>query len=172
VMSKLNVMSVLKTGAIASVLALSGLAAQAAMPDHPGGPHGGPRGGHGGPDMMMLSGHALDMVDATDAQRAQIKTIMQSAFADLKGQRDAGRKLHEQAAALFAATNIDAAAIEALRVQGQQLREQASKRMSQAMIEAARVLTPEQRTKLAEKMKARQARMAEHMKDRAAKGGK
>ena len=40
--------------------------------------------------------------------------------------------------------------------------------MSQAMIEAARVLTPEQRAKFAEKMKKRQARMTEHMNDRAA----
>ena len=37
--------------------------------------------------------------------------------------------------------------------------------------EAARVLTPEQRAKFAEKMKKRQARMMEYMKDRAAKQG-
>jgi Spy/CpxP family protein refolding chaperone len=162
--SKLNLIQVLKTGAIASALAFSGLAAQAQ--GHPG--HDGFRGHEGAG--MMIGEHMLDAADATDAQRAQIKTIMEAARADLKNQREAGRKLHEQALALFAAPNIDAAAIEALRVQGQQLKEQASKRMSQAMIEAARVLTPEQRAKLAEKMKKRQARMAEHMRERAASG--
>lgn len=40
------------------------------------------------------------------------------------------------------------------------LHETASKRMSQASIDAARVLTPEQRAKIAEIMKKRQARMA------------
>lgn len=166
-MSKLNLTRVLKTGAIASVFALSGLAAHA---QGPGGPHGR---GPGGPGMM--GGHVeqmLDAVDATDAQRAQIKKIMDAARADLKGQMEAGRKQHEQGLTLLAAPVIDAAAIEQLRQQGQAQREIASKRMSLAMIDAARVLTPEQRAKFAEKMKKREARMAERMKDRADKPAK
>lgn len=155
-MSKPKLTQVLKTGAVAAVLALSGLAAQAQ-----GFHHGGHRG-HGGP-MAMLSEHALDLVDATDAQRAQIKQIMAAAHNDLKAQHEAARKLHEQGLALFAAPNIDAVAIESLRQQGQAAREAASKRMSQALIDAARVLTPEQRAKLVEKMKKRHARMAERM---------
>lgn len=160
-MSKLIVMRALTTTALAGVLALSGFAAQAQG-------HGGP-GERGGRDMM--GGHVehmLEVVDATDAQRAQIKQIMQAARADLKGQMEAGRKLRAQTMALYAAPNIDAAAIETLRQQAQGLREVASKRMSQAMVEAARVLTPEQRAAFAEKMKKRQTRMMEHMKDRAA----
>jgi Spy/CpxP family protein refolding chaperone len=158
-MSKLNVMRTLTTTAVAGLLALSGFAALAQD-----------RGHHHGPAMM--EGHVermLESVDASDAQRAQIKQIMQAARADLKGQMDAGRKLQEQTLALYAAPNIDAAAIETQRQQAQAQREVASKRMSQAMIEAARVLTPEQRAKFAEKMKKRQSRMMEHMKDRAAK---
>ena len=123
---------------------------------------------------VMMGGHMehmLEAVDATDAQRAQIKQIMQAARADLKGQMDAGRKLHEQGLALFTAPNIDAVAIEAVRQQAQAQREVASKRMSQAMIDAARVLTPEQRAKFAEKMKKRQARMMEHMQERMSKPG-
>lgn len=158
-MSKPNLTHVLKTGAIAAALALSGFAAQAHA--HGGG-HGGhgPRGGHA---MMMLSEHALDLVDATDAQRAQIRQIMKTAREELRAQRQGSRQQHEQAMALFAAPNIDAAAIESLRQQGQAQREAASKRMSQALIDAARVLTPEQRAKLADRMKKRHARMAEHM---------
>lgn len=158
-MSKLNLTRALKAGAVASMFALSGLAAQA---QGPGGPHGR------GPGMM--DGHVeqmLDAVDATDAQRAQIKKIMDAARADLKGQMEAGRKQREQGLTLLAAPVIDAAAIEQLRQQDQAQREIASKRMSLAMIDAARVLTPEQRAKFAEKMKKREARMAERMKDRA-----
>lgn len=151
-----------KTGAAVSLLALSAIGAQAQG-------HGGGHGGHGGPDgggMTMMGERAermLESVDATDAQRAQIKQIMQAARADLKAQHLAGRKLHEQGLTLFAAPTIDAAAIEALRQQMQAQHEVSSKRMSLAMVDAARVLTPEQRAKFAERMKKRQSRMAEHM---------
>ena len=163
-MSKLNLMKLLKTGAVLSVLALSGLTAMAQG-------HGGMRGGQGGPEMMMGGRieHLLEAVDATDAQRAQIKQIMQAARTDMKAQHQAGNKMRQQGLALFAAPNIDAAAVEALRVQMQAQHEAVSKRMSQTMVEVARVLTPEQRAKFAERMKKRQARMAEQMQARPAK---
>jgi protein CpxP len=159
-MSKLTMVRVLKAGAAASLLALSGLAAHAQ--GHPA--------RHDGPGMMMEGGHVehlLAAVDATDAQRAQVKSIMQAARADLKAAFTAARDLHKQTVALYAAPAIDANAIEALRVQGQALHEQISKRMSQAMIAAANVLTPAQRAAFAAKMARHEARMAEHMKHHA-----
>ncbi|MFG6466504.1 Spy/CpxP family protein refolding chaperone [Roseateles sp. BYS87W] len=127
----------------------------------------GPGGHRGGPGMMAPGGlfgghmdHLLDAVNATDSQRSQIEAIFKAARQDLASQRDAGMKLHQQMAALYTAANIDAAAIEALRVQMSAQHEVASKRMSQASIDAARVLTPEQRAKVSEIMKKRQARMA------------
>jgi Spy/CpxP family protein refolding chaperone len=104
--------------------------------------------------------HLLDAVNATDSQRSQIDAIFKAARQDLSAQRDAGKKLHEQMLALYTATNIDAAAIEAVRVQLSAQHEAASKRLSQASIDAARVLTPEQRAKIADIIKKRQARMA------------
>ena len=160
-MSKLNMVRVLKAGAAASLLALSGLAAHAQ--GHPP--------GHGGPGMMMEGGHMehmLDAADASDQQRTQIKAIMQAAHADLKAAFASERDLHKQAMALYAAPSIDANAIEALRVQGQALHEQISKRMSQAITAAANVLTPAQRAAIAAKMAKHEARMAEHMKHRQA----
>jgi Spy/CpxP family protein refolding chaperone len=77
-------------------------------------------------------------------------------------QHDAGVKLHEQMTTLFTTTNIDAAAIESVRAQMSALHDAASKRLSQASIDVARVLTPEQRAKIAEVMKKHQARMAAH----------
>lgn len=167
-----------KALAVASVLALSGLGAMSAQAmghmdrmDRMGGGRAG-MAGHGGPEMMMGGRleHMLDMVDATDAQRAQIKQIMAAAKQDLKQQPNVGgRGLQAQRMALLTAPNVDAAAIEALRLQTSAQHEAVSKRMSQAMVDAARVLTPEQRAKLAERLKKAQARMAERQQ-KAGKG--
>ena len=157
-MKAFQIQNLLRVGTVAAALALGGVAAQA----QPGG-----HGHHGGPAMMAPGGlfgghmeHLLDLVNATDSQRSQIDAIFKAARQDLSGQRETGKKLHEQMATLYTATNVDAAAIEAVRVQMSALHEAASKRLSQASIDAARVLTPEQRTKIAELMKKRQARMA------------
>ncbi|RZJ10049.1 MAG: periplasmic heavy metal sensor [Rubrivivax sp.] len=146
----------LRIGTVAVALAVGGVAAHAEP--------GGHRGGHA---MMAPNGmfgghmkHMLDRVNATDAQRAQIDAIYKAARQDLAGQREAGIKLHEQMATLYASTNVDAVAIESVRVQMSAQHDAASKRLSQATIEAARVLTPEQRVKIAEFMKKRHERMA------------
>ena len=129
-----------------------------------------PGGGHGGPGMMgggMLSerriDHMLDGLNATDAQRTQIKQIAAVAAQDLRGQRDTRRALAERSAAIFTAPAVDAAAAEQVRQQMQALQEQSSKRMLAAMLDISRVLTPEQRAKIAERMKQRQAAMEERM---------
>lgn len=157
-MKSFQIQNLLRIGTVAAALALGGVAAQAQP---------GAGGHHGGPAMMAPGGlfgghleHMLDLVNATDSQRSQIEAIFKAARQDLSGQRDAGMKLHQQMATLYTATNIDAAAIEATRVQISAQHEAASKRLSQASIDAARVLTPEQRVKIAEVMKKRQARMA------------
>lgn len=156
-MKAFQIQNLFRIGAVATALALGGVAA------HAGG-HGGPGHHRGGPAMMaggQFGGHMLEVVNATDAQRSQIKAIFQQARQDLAGQRDSGRKLHEQLATLYTAPNIDAAAIESVRAQISAQHEAAAKRMSLASIDAARVLTPEQRAKIGETMKKRQARMAE-----------
>ncbi|RQO61966.1 hypothetical protein DBR47_05485 [Paucibacter sp. KBW04] len=162
--------SLLSKALLLGTLSLGAAMAMAQGPMAGPGEHGG-HGGRGGPGMMMMMEgghmpHMLEAAGATEAQRAQIKQIMQAAHADLKAQREAGRKLHEQGMALFTAAVIDAAAIEAHRQQMLAQHDQMSKRMTQAMTEAAKVLTPEQRAKLAEKMKKMQARRGERGMDR------
>jgi len=159
-MKAFQIQNLLRAGAVAAALVLGGVAAHA-EPGHRGGHHGGAAMmPHGGGLFAGRIEHLLDLVNATDAQRSQIDAIFKAARQDMSGQREAGRKLHEQMATLYTATNIDAAAIEAVRQQLSAHHEAASKRMSQASIEAARVLTPEQRARIAELMKKRQARMA------------
>lgn len=150
--------------ALAAALAL-GAAAVQAQPPMPR-PDGAPMMGHEGMHRGMFGHgpmrHLLHKAGASEAQRSQIEAIFKAAHDDLAGQRDAGRKLHEQMRALFAAPTIDAAAIEALRQRMSARHEAESKRMSQALIDAARVLTPEQRAKIAEAMQKRGARMSDH----------
>lgn len=124
----------------------------------PGGPHGGH---HGGPMMggMMMGERMLDAVNATPEQRTQVKQIMDAARTDLQAQREAGRALHEQMRQLFAQPTVDARAAETLRLQALAQHDAASKRMMQAMLEVSRVLTPEQRARLAELGARRHANM-------------
>jgi periplasmic protein CpxP/Spy len=133
-----------------------------------------PRGpGSEGPGMMMFGGppermahmidRMLDGLDATDAQRSQIKQIAMSAAADVKAQRDAGRGLSEQAMQIFAAPNVDPTAAESVRQQMLAQHDQVSKRMLQAMLDAAKVLTPDQRAKMSARMKQRQAERDDRM---------
>jgi periplasmic protein CpxP/Spy len=130
----------------------------------PGG-HGG-HGGHG----MMMGGRGLermlDSVNASAEQRTQIKAIAERAKADLQGQRDAGKGTRQQMMALFTQPVVDANAVEALRAQQMQRHDQASRRMTQAMVEVSRVLSPEQRKQLAERMAKRGEMMERHMRER------
>lgn len=154
-------------------IALAGGASLTAFagPDGGGYAHGhhGPGGHHGGPGFMGGGRHMdrlLEEVGATDAQRTQIRQIWQSAAADLKARREAVRALREQQMQLFTQPTVDADAVEALRQKLLAEHDTRSKRISQAMLDASRVLTPEQRAKLAERMKARRDMMQRHMEER------
>ena len=136
----------------------------------PGG-HGGGHAGHGGPGMGMMMGgrgleRMLDGVNASAEQRAQIKAIADRAMADMKAQRETGKGTREQMMKLFAQPTVDANAVEALRAQKMQQHDQSSRRMTQAMLEVSRVLTPEQRKQLADRAAQRSSMMERHMNER------
>ncbi|MEO6031022.1 MAG: Spy/CpxP family protein refolding chaperone [Burkholderiaceae bacterium] len=101
----------------------------------------------------------LDRLKASDAQRAQVKQIVQAAMVDLKTQREAARGLREKGLQIFTAPNVDAAAAESLRQQMLAQHDQASRRMLQVMLDVSGVLTPEQRAKFGEQVRQRQQRM-------------
>jgi protein CpxP len=138
-------------------------------------PHGG-HGGHGGHHAMAMGGptmmkgrmlnRMLDDVKATDAQRAQIRQIVESARTQAQGQREQRRALREQGLRVFTQPNIDANAAEALRAQQMALHDQASKRHLQTMLDIARVLTPEQRAQIAQRIGERRELMQRHQRER------
>jgi periplasmic protein CpxP/Spy len=131
------------------------------------------RQGHGMSGMMLFGGspehigravdHLLDGLNATDAQRSQIKQIATAAGTDLKTQRDAGRALRERALQVFTAPNVDANAAEALRQQMQAQQDQTSRRVLQAMLDVSRVLSPEQRTQIGQRLQQHQTAQQDRM---------
>lgn len=133
------------------------------------------RGGHGcGAPMMGMEGGGdpaaaaarmdgmlkfmLADANATQEQRDKIATIMKAARNDLADTQQRLRDGRSKVIDLMAAPTIDRAALEQLRVEQTQLHETVSRRMLQAAADAAEVLTPQQRAKLAETHRARMER--------------
>lgn len=171
-------------------IAFTAALAQTAIAQPAGGPGTGPYGGHGmgmmahdGPGMghhgkggMRMDGgrymgRMLDLVKASPEQRAKIKAIADTAGADLRTQREAGRALHEQSRAIFTQPTVDANAAEALRQQMLAHHDQASRRMLQMKLDIAAVLTPEQRKTMADRMAQRGEMMHRHRAERAKADG-
>jgi periplasmic protein CpxP/Spy len=145
-------------------LALLCAATQTAMAAPWGGDGQGHGHGHG--KMQHHMQRMLDAVKATPEQRAQIKQIMDTAHNDLAPQRQARQQFAAQQQALMAQPNVDARAAETLRQQWQAQREVVSKRMLQAQLDVARVLSPEQRKLMAERMSQHRAMMDRHRAER------
>ena len=97
-------------------------------------------------------------IDATADQKTKIGTIAKDALKDLMPLRDQHKAARTKAVELLAAPTIDRAAMEQVRAGELALAETASKRVTQAIADAAETLQPAQRAKLAEKMKQRMER--------------
>lgn len=95
-----------------------------------------------------------DGVDATPEQKQRLTVIAQDLARDMAPQREKQRALRQRSVDLLAAPVIDRAAIEAARAEQQALMDAGSRRFTQALADAAEVLTPEQRVKMAERMRA------------------
>lgn len=90
----------------------------------------------------------LQSVDASSEQREQIWTIFGGAIAQIGPlARNLGGQ-NDQLAALLAADTLDRAAFDALRKQAITTADTVSARAMDAFLDAAEVLTPEQRAKL------------------------
>lgn len=120
--------------------------------------HGHGFGPGGDPEMMRKMGetglrHMLSRAGASDVQQAKVVAIMDAAFRDLQPMREQHLAARKALAELMARPTVDRAGLEAIRAEQIRLAETASRRMTQAMADSAEVLTPEQRAKLAERMK-------------------
>jgi periplasmic protein CpxP/Spy len=119
--------------------------------------HGGMFGGPLTPAQIdeqidRVSKHLAIELDANQEQQVKIANIAKAAVADLRPLREKAVGARSQAISLLTAPTIDRTAIESLRAEQVGLAETASKRIAQALADAAEVLTPEQRRKVAEWM--------------------
>jgi len=125
--------------------------------------HGdGPRMGGRGFGGMMFPGaierrvnRVLGLVDASTEQRQKVRAILESAGNDLYPIRQQRMENRKQIGQALAAATIDRAKIEALRQEQLKLNDTTSKRMTDAITDAAEVLTPAQRAELAKRMERR-----------------
>jgi len=81
-----------------------------------------------------------------------------AAATDLRAQREAGRDLRERQMQLFTAPVVDANATEQLRQQMLVQHDQMTRRVTQAMLDVSRVLSPEQRATLLQRLRDRVSR--------------
>ncbi len=99
--------------------------------------------------------YALDRIDATAVQKRNVAAILRQAATDLWPMREQHRAARREMRDILAAPAIDRAKLEALRAAQMQLGEAATKRLTQALADAAEALTPEQRARFAELMERR-----------------
>lgn len=134
-----------------------------AGPGHAAPGHAGPGGRHGqrmggaGPAMMLLGpglDRALDMVQATPEQRADIRRIAGAARDDLRASRqqvrNASRAPRDAFLTAWSADQVDGNALELERQRMAAQRDAAAKRVIKAAVDIGQVLRPEQRRQLAE----------------------
>src|SRR5262249_7460728 len=118
---------------------------------HDGGMFGGPLSPAQIDDRIdRMTKHMAIEIDATADQQAKVAAIAKAAVADLRPLREKAQAARAQAVAVLTAPTIDRSAIERLRAEQIGLAETASKRIVQALADAADVLNPEQRRKVAD----------------------
>ncbi len=113
---------------------------------------GGP--GHGATHGMMMAHiqQMLDKVAATADQKSRIEAILHDGFASMTAAHADMQTTHARLHQLLTAPAIDRKALEALRASQIASLDQASRKMVDAMADAAEVLSPAQRAKLATMM--------------------
>lgn len=157
-----------RTVAIAAIALAAGLAgafATNAISHARGGHHGF----HGGPMGFNIMGGPIDAdkaqrhagrtaerfarrIDATGEQQSKLISIAEAAAKDIAPLRQKAQDARKESIKLLGAATVDRAALEKLRADQIANMDQLSKRISTAMADAADVLTPEQRQKVAERM--------------------
>jgi Spy/CpxP family protein refolding chaperone len=93
----------------------------------------------------------LSRAGANEEQKGKVSVIAKSAVTDLAALGIAPWETRSKVLALFRADKIEPEAFESLRAEQTAKWDAASKRLVQALVEAAQVLTPEQRRELTER---------------------
>jgi Spy/CpxP family protein refolding chaperone len=111
---------------------------------------GGHMMGHDSAHMMAHFNMALDAVGATPDQKTRIDSILHAGMAPMMSTHAGMSGAHSQLIGLLTAPTIDRGAVEQVRSSEIAQLDAASRAMAGSLEDAAAVLTPEQRAKLAE----------------------
>jgi periplasmic protein CpxP/Spy len=108
--------------------------------------------------MLRRLDQGLDMLKANDSQRSAIKAIAERTFAEMGGMHEQHARVRDQLAAAIAADPVDRAGVEKLRTELVTMMDQKSQAISKGLLDAAQILTPEQRQTLVKFMKEHRGR--------------
>lgn len=150
--------------ALAGVLLLAGLGFASFAQDGPqrGFGGGGPRGEHGGKGPRGGRIPFLRGLDLTDAQKAQIKQITDSAEAGTKELRQRMYALHESELSALADGTFNEGAVRAAAQERANVQVEMEVARARTMSQIFAVLTPEQKTRIAAKRQEFEQRRREH----------
>ena len=95
--------------------------------------------------------------DGSAQQKASLNTIVKAAVQDLRPIHEQNKVLKGQVKTLLQQPTLDRNAMEQWRQEEMRLVDTASKRILQAVLDCADILTPEQRVKLAEQLEKRRS---------------
>jgi Spy/CpxP family protein refolding chaperone len=137
---------------IAAALAVAACAAGASFAN--GGPHLPAHQGHAGRMAHIDKMVGQFAADASADQKSRVASIAKAAMADLRPAHAQFRQAHARAHELLMAPVIDRAALEQLRAAQMQQMDFISRRILAAVEDAAELLTPAQRAKFTDHLKA------------------
>ena len=157
-----------RTGWIVAAVIAAGLTGAAASTALSQGMGFGPGFGHGHWHARFMGGpldpaqiedradrmvrHVAIEIDATTEQQDKLRAVVKGAVKDLLPMRDKAQAARAKARELLTQQTIDRAEIERFRTEHVALADAFSKRVAQAIGDAAEILTPEQRRKLADRL--------------------
>jgi protein CpxP len=95
----------------------------------------------------------LSKAGASDDQKTRFMSIVTTTFNQVRPERETRMAMRDEIIKLIEAPTIDRNAIEALRAKQMSQFEERSKAIAKAVADAAEILTPDQRRKLAEELK-------------------
>jgi periplasmic protein CpxP/Spy len=122
------------------------------------GPHGWHHGGRFGGSFLTpgrierMVNRLAWAVDASSEQKQKLTAIAQRTADDLRGLRERHLDLRNQSREALAAPTVDRGKLEALRVEHLKLADEASRKITAALGDAADVLTPAQRADLSRRV--------------------
>jgi Spy/CpxP family protein refolding chaperone len=98
--------------------------------------------------VLERTDEALDAVEATEAQRAEVHRLVQGLIPQVRALREEGRELREEVHAVLVTPEIDRGALEDLRVDTVALFDRGTKLMFGHVADVAELFTPAQRQTL------------------------